>query len=166
MNKKKTTEILTITQENLDYLYRFAFFRIGDRQEAEDVVQTAVLRVLEKGLGNVQRNNIRMYLFKAVYNLCTDYDRHKDVNTSLDNVPKDLVDDDENEHLMYREYDRTMSLLADLPEREAEVIRAKAIDEFHFVEIAQILNTPVTTVQSRYKSGMNRLKSKINHHND
>ncbi len=32
-----------VVQDNLDYLVRFAFFRIGDKDEAEDIVSDAVL---------------------------------------------------------------------------------------------------------------------------
>ena len=36
-----------VIEANLDALVRFAYFRIGDRVEAEDIVYDAVLRLLE-----------------------------------------------------------------------------------------------------------------------
>lgn len=37
-----------VIEANLDALLRFAYFRVGDRVEAEDIVYEAVLRLLEK----------------------------------------------------------------------------------------------------------------------
>ena len=66
-------------EANLDALVRFAYFRTGDRLDAEDIVYEAVLRLLEN-VDNV--NDAKCYLFRIVYNLCQDKFRKKQ-NRSL-----------------------------------------------------------------------------------
>ena len=56
-------------EANLDALVRFAYFRVNDRAEAEDIVYEAVLRLLENS-GKV--DDARSYLFRIVYNLIQD----------------------------------------------------------------------------------------------
>lgn len=69
-----------VIEENLDALVRFAYFRISDRAEAEDVVYEAVLRLLEK---REMVNDARCYLFRIVYNLCQDRFRKNRFQQSL-----------------------------------------------------------------------------------
>ncbi len=57
---------------------------------------------------------------------------------------------------------RINTLLDRLPGRESEVIRMRVVDELQFVEIADILSIPATTAKSRFKSGMDRLRTLYN----
>lgn len=65
-----------VVQENLDYLVRFAFFRIGDKAEAEDIVGDAVFKFLNKPPLSVKADKLKSYLFKIVYSLCMDHFRN------------------------------------------------------------------------------------------
>ena len=56
------------------------------------------------------------------------------------------------------EVERINSILDALPERQAEVIRMNVIDELSFAEISRILSVPESTLKSRFKTGMNKLK--------
>lgn len=147
-----------VIEANLDYLVRFAILRVGNRYDAEDIVHEAATRLLETDLSRVKRNSLRMYLFRIVYNLC------KDFLISGNNIRR-LQDDDNNipdpieAEADHEEADRLRKLLEKLPDREAEIIRMNIMDELSFVEISQILSIPASTVKSRFKSGMNKLKS-------
>ena len=72
VNNKKGNAISKIIEENLDYLVRAAYFRLGSRVEAEDLVYDAVLQFLEKAPGNIHPKSLRMYLFRIVHNRCLD----------------------------------------------------------------------------------------------
>ncbi len=144
-----------VIEANLDALTRFAYYRTGNRVEAEDIVYEAVLRLLEN---RDKVNDVRCYLFRIVYNLCTDKLRRKSVQT----VPferVDMPDETENE-LDEEEIDRINRLLDDLPPHEAEIVRMNVVDELSFVEISHILNLPQSTAKSRFYSGMKKLREK------
>ena len=70
--KSKRNTISKIIEDNLDYLVRFAYFRLGNRVEAEDLVYDAILKFLEKSTGNIKPESVRLYLFRIVHNLCLD----------------------------------------------------------------------------------------------
>ena len=144
-----------VIEANLDALTRFAYYRTGNRVEAEDIVYEAVLRLLEN---RDKVNDVRCYLFRIVYNLCTDKLRRKSVQT----VPferVDMPDETENE-LDEEEIDRINRLLDDLPPHEAEIVRMNVVDELSFVEISHILNLPQSTAKSRFYLGMKKLREK------
>lgn len=156
----KTRRLLgDIIGENLDYLVRFATIRIGSRVEAEDVVHEAVKRLLEADLSRIKRDSLRMYLFRIVYNLCKDHfitGGHQQRITATD---YEIPDTTADEALDAEEIARLNSILATLPQREAEVITMNVIDGLSFVEISQLLSVPASTVKSRFKSGMDKLRS-------
>lgn len=147
-----------VIEANLNYLVRFATIRIGSKTYAEDVVHEAVKRILEADISKIKQDSIRMYLFRIVYNLCKDFylsDRNIRPLSEADNGIPDTSNEDE---LDMEEIERLNNMLEKLPQREAEVVRMNVMDELSFVEISQILATPASTVKSRFKSGMDKLR--------
>lgn len=144
-----------VIEANLDALVRFAYFRTGDRAEAEDIVYEAVLRLLEN---SDKVNDAKCYLFRIVYNLCQDKFRRNPVST----IPLETVDmpDEEEKRLDNEEIERINRLLDGLPPAEAEIVRMNVVDELSFVEISHILNLPQSTTKSRFYSGMKKMREK------
>lgn len=148
-----------VIEVNLNYLVRFATVRIGSKTYAEDVVHEAVKRILEVDISKIKQDSIRMYLFRIVYNLCKDFyltDRNIRPLSEADNEIPDTSNEDE---LDMEEIERLNNMLEKLPEREAEVVRMNVMDELSFVEISQILSSPASTIKSRFKSGMDKLRN-------
>lgn len=145
-----------IIEENLDYLVRFAYYRLGNRGEAEDLVYDAVLKFLERNNEKIKPGSIRLYLFRIVYNLCQDYCRkQKQEIVSIGDLDvADMID----EVMDLEDADRINAILDNLPLREADIIRMNVIDGLSFVEISSILAIPQSTAKSRYKSGMDKLR--------
>lgn len=148
-----------VIEANLNYLVRFASIRIGCKADAEDVVHEAVRRILETDIYKIKRAAIRMYLFRIVYNLCKDF-YHSGVNVRpLAETDGEIPDSSKEDDLDAEEIERLNNMLDNLPDREAEVVRMNVMDELSFVEISQILSTPASTVKSRFKSGMEKLRN-------
>ena len=155
-NKSKRNNISKIVEENLDYLVSFAYFRLGNHVEAEDIVYDAVLRFLDKAPDDIKTECVRLYLFRIVHNLC-----HEKTRTERkDWIPIDEIDveDRTTDILDLEDADRINVCLDSLPQREADVIRMNVIDNLSFVEISGILSIPQSTAKSRYKSGMDKLR--------
>ena len=147
-----------VIEANLNYLVRFATLRIGCKADAEDVVHEAVRRILETDISKIKHDSIRMYLFRVVYNLCKDFYIGERSLRPLTETDDEIPDSSREEELDIEEIERLNTLLGTLPEREAEVVRMNVMDELSFVEISQILSTPASTVKSRFKSGMDKLR--------
>ncbi len=154
--KRKRNNVSRIIEDNLDYLVRFAYFRLGNLMEAEDLVYDAILRFLEKAPVDINPESVRLYLFRIVHNLCHDATR----TGRNDRVPIDGIDveDRTTDTLDLEDADRINACLDRIPQREADVIRMNVVDNLSFVEISEILSIPRTTAQSRYKSGMDKLR--------
>lgn len=157
MFKKQNNETISqIIEGNLDYLVRFAYFRLSNRVEAEDVVHDAILRFLEKCSNDVKPESVRLYLFRMVYNLCVDRMRS---GRHLLNLKDDVEFEDKPEDVFdLEEADRINVCLDAIPQHESEIIRMRVVDNLSFVEIGKILSIPQSTVKSRFKSGLEKLR--------
>lgn len=154
--KIRRKSVNRIIEDNLDYLVRFAYYRLGNRNEAEDIVYDAILKFLENNRRDIKPESVRLYLFKTVYNLCVDSTRTGKQNL----IPIESIDIEESpeDGPDQEEADRINASLERLPSREAEIIRMNVIDGLSFVEISNLLSIPQSTAKSRFKSGMNKLR--------
>ncbi len=148
-----------VIEANLNYLVRFATIRIGNKADAEDIVHEAIKKFLEVDISKIKQNSFKMYLFRIVYNLCKDYFLTGQNVRHLTDADTGIPDTSGYDNPDIEEIERLNGLLDNLPEREAEVIRMNVMDELSFVEISQILSTPASTLKSRFKSGMDKLRN-------
>jgi len=146
-----------------DSLVRFAFCRLKDLGNAEDVVQDVFLKAYtrRKELCHVQA--VAPYLYRMVANLCTD--RLKRPHPVV--VPIDEIRAEDMPHVNSAAADRIEAaeqlkqadaLFARLPRRQAEVLRLRVFDDLSLAEIAARLECPLATVKSRLHHGLARLR--------
>ncbi len=167
-NKSKLKELECIIEEYQDQLFRFAFFRTGSLADSQDIVQDLFVKLFgSKTLDISSVKNIKSYLFRSISNSCCNYFRKQQeiVKVPVDNL--EFAEENENEQEeWHKEYERINDLIGTIPYEQAEIIRMRMIDGLAFTEIADILEVPVTTVKSRFKYGIDKLKTKINSKGD
>ena len=162
MDERKFDEIERVIDEYQEGLFRFAFFRTGALEDSQDIVQNIFLKMYDEGRHIGVIENVKSYLYRSISNSCSNYLRKKQ---SIKNVPlsyaESQLEDDSNDDLI-KEYERIKKMIEDLPYEQTEVIHLRTIDGLAFTEIAEILEIPVTTAKSRFRYGIDKLKSKIN----
>ena len=149
-NIERLGEWIDLYQEQL---YRYAFFRLGNRDDAEDVLQDAFLKV---AASTIAINNPKAYLYWAVASGCVDMLRSRGKVLPIDE--KSITLAQTNSTIAEEEFQRIDSLLRKLPDQQSEVIRLHIHGEMKFTEIAEMMDSPVTTIKSRFASGIERLK--------
>ena len=136
-----------------DALYRYAFFKVGNRADAEDVIQDAFLKIASAERAIL---NPKAYLFRTVANLCADaLRRSSHLQPIEERMPAPSLQDETEAQ---EEQRRIARLLDKLQPRQAEVIRLHIHAGLKFTEIAETLEEPVTTIKSRFTSGIEKLK--------
>lgn len=152
-------ELERLVEQCRGRLFRFAFFRLGSREEAEDVVQEAFLRFAALAPGSVRRPEA--YLFRMTVNGCNDRLRRRRSAPRLEPLdPNGAYPAEDREAL--EEAVRIETLLGDLPAVQAEAIRLHVYSSLRFTEIAEVLDCPATTVKSRFAAGIGNLKKMLN----
>ena len=164
--RSKLVELEKVIVQFQDQLFRFAFFRTGCFADSQDIVQEVFLKLYHEH-GNLNAvDNLKNYLYKSISNRCTDYSR-KSRRLIFEPIEKAVLPvnmhEKEASHqlIQMEEFNRLEKLLCNLPGEQAETIRLRCFDNLSFVEIAEILDVPVTTIKSRFKYGIEKLKLRI-----
>ncbi len=159
-------ELEIVITEFQDQLFRFAFFRTGSYSDSQDIVQDVFIKFFRdnKDLNSIR--NIRYYLFRSIANACIDCQRKnrrlKFEELNMAKIPHNLNENDASHQLMLvEEYRRIEGLISTLPSEQAETIRLRVLDDLSFTDIAEIQDIPVTTVKSRFKYGIDKLKKSL-----
>ena len=63
-NDDSFAQVEAVFTEELQSLYRYACYRLGEREAAQDVIQELYLKLHRQGLGEVR--NVRCYLYRAL----------------------------------------------------------------------------------------------------
>lgn len=153
INRKELESWIDQWQEAL---YRYAFYRIGNRTDAEDAVQEAFIKV---ATSHSVITNPKAYLFRTLANICNDNMRSK---APLVQIHPTITSSENDEREAREEYERIEALMTCLNPQQVEVIRLHIHSGLKFTEIAEILDTPVTTLKSRFQSGIEKLKAHLN----
>jgi RNA polymerase sigma-70 factor (ECF subfamily) len=149
-----------LIEASQDELVRFAFYRLGNRDDAEDVVQDVYVKAYRDRARRRHITRVRPYLFRMVGNRCTDLLRARSRETG-DPVAEEYacVGDDAFSSAAAHEEAKALSrLLGSIPQKEAEVIRLRAFSELSFAEIADAVGSSVPTVKSRFRYGLDKLR--------
>ena len=153
-------ELERIVEERQDWLFRFAFMRIGIREEAEDLVQEVLLSVFKRLREKSNMDNVEKYLIRAINNACIDYLRRKPLRV----VPLEMAEHvsiDESDRQIHEEFIRINRLLNSLPLEQSEIVRLKCYDNLAFKQIAELQDIPEATAKSRYRYAIQHLQQMI-----
>ncbi len=143
-------------------LQRYAWRILGDRAEAEDVVQDAMMRLLDKvPTWEPGKAKLRTWLYRVTTNLCIDRKRRKRPE-SLDNQP-DVTDPVSGDRLS-AQFDVTRKVkaaLAALPSRQRVAVTLVHYEGFSQMEGAAMLDVSVDAFESLLARGRRGLRAML-----
>ena len=152
------SDLVRVIGMERDALLTYASYRLGNRSDAEDVLQDCYLRLHERFTDGQEATklNIRNYVFRSLSNLCTDRLADMARHLTVDLGQQDVVETDTDNR--ESEYCRITSMLDRIPEEQAEVIRLRMYGNRSFAEISNILQVPLPTVKSRFLYGIEKIR--------
>lgn len=171
--RKKLQAFEALAFEHIDALYRAALRLTRNRWDAEDLVQDAYLRAYRFFDRFQPGTNFKAWLFTILRNTFINHYRKKKIQPAtlaFDKVAFMLPDTDEGapasryvdqyDETRYEDLfgDQIQAALGRLPEEFRMVVMLADIEEFHYQEIAEIMNCPIGTVMSRLSRGRRQLQ--------
>ncbi|MCR5131297.1 MAG: RNA polymerase sigma factor [Prevotella sp.] len=156
-----------ITQEKIadvfkaerSHLLRYACYRLGNENDAKDVLQDTFLRLHTRiaNADDLRINDLRSYLFRTLINVCAKW---QNGTNRIKTIPLDMRMDvaDASGTGDEADYRRIVGLLTEIPDEQAEVIRLRIYGDNSFAEVAEILSLPLPTVKSRFLYGLEKLR--------
>jgi RNA polymerase sigma-70 factor (ECF subfamily) len=166
--KRRDPELLDALIEQYQYrLFRYLLYITGNRERAEDFFQETWIRVLERGHQYDGRSKFEAWLFSIARHLVIDWQRQKTMQ-SLDalthpdeGAPMEFPDDDPSPLHLFLAHESEATVQASverLPAIYREVLLLRFQEELGLVEIATVLNAPLSTVKSRLYRGLEDLR--------
>ena len=152
----------TIFNNNSKILYNFVYYKCGDSQQAEDIVQEAFIK-LWNNCSKVKFEKAKSFLFTVARNLFLNEVAHKKIvlqhqalttNESTTITPQHVLE--EKEFMVKLE-----NAIADLPEKQREVFLLSRIDKKKYSEISEITGVSVKAVEKRMSLALITLREKI-----
>lgn len=148
---------------HLKDLLRTASHTLGDRSQAEDVLQEAYFQAW-KSFGRFEPGtNCRAWLFGILFN-CIHHHRRKIFRFPLLKPNEEFLEANLtytppiSEQLSDREI---LAALARLPQDYRAVVLLVDVEEFAYREVAEILSIPIGTVMSRLSRGRKMLRGRL-----
>ncbi|MDB9944265.1 sigma-70 family RNA polymerase sigma factor [Octadecabacter sp.] len=155
---------LTLTQRLTPRVMGQAFRMLGNRAQAEDVAQDAMMRLWKIAPDwDADRAQVTTWLYRVVANLCTDVLRKRGRGVALDAIEEPSSDAPSVAQTLQtraRE-DALRTALADLPERQAQAVSLRHLEELGNPQIAVIMDTNVRTVESLIARGKRALIARL-----
>jgi RNA polymerase sigma factor (sigma-70 family) len=152
---------------HLDAAYRFARWLCRSSQDADDLVQDAVLRAF-RGFDTLRGTNVKAWLLTIVRN-CHSTSLKQRQRGQLVPIPEEdevdggpaLVADGPGPESLAIASDQQRSLdqiMRTLPDEYREILILREIEDMDYREIAQVISVPIGTVMSRLARARAALK--------
>jgi RNA polymerase sigma-70 factor (ECF subfamily) len=161
MHSQETEKLfLQVYDEHADAIYRFCYFRLFNKEKAEELSQEAFMRTWEYLASGKKVDNIRAFVYRVARNSIVDYFRKKK-ELSLDELHEQgfdvsLEDASRWENIIDgRDAIRAISLL---DEKYRDVLLLRHVDGLSVKEIASVVGETENAISVRLHRGMKQLK--------
>jgi RNA polymerase sigma-70 factor (family 1) len=146
-------------------LYIYAFKKLKDKEEAQDVIQETFIKLWNNRSGFQLNTNFAGYLYTAVRNRAFDLFSHKKISTVYINSLQHFLDHNETatDHLI-REKELAILIekeINNLPPRMKEIFEMSRKEFMSHKEIASKLGLSEHTVTTQIKRALRILRVKL-----
>ena len=155
-----------IYEKYADILLTLAANLLNEKADAEDVVQDVFISFVQSVEKFRFRGSLKGYLTTCVANRSRDYIRksRRRQNLSVNQAKRTTTSVKSPVQLVVRseELQRLSEAITELPYEQREAIVLRLHGEMRFKAIAELQNISIKTAQSRYRYGLDKLRSVLN----
>ncbi|MHC4168116.1 MAG: RNA polymerase sigma factor [Planctomycetota bacterium] len=166
LNRGSADALRRIYDKHRDDLLRLAATLLHDTSSAEDVVQDAFVSFAESAGRFRLRRNLKGYLTTCVANRARNVNRAMQVRqTSGSSEPHSMASDGSSPVpwiIRNEQFDKVSDAIRLLPQEQREAVTLHLQGQMKFREIAKLQRVSVKTAQSRYRYGLEKLRSAFN----
>ena len=151
-----------LVDRHLDWSLRFVERRIGARADAEDLVQTAFLRVWQGASRWKPHAKFTTWFYRVLHNLCTDHFRGRRARTeTLGETLADGAPSREQQMAGIERAAQVRAALEALPERQRAAIVLRYYEERSQAEAAALLGVTEGALESLLARARAELKKRL-----
>jgi RNA polymerase sigma-70 factor (ECF subfamily) len=145
-------------------LKSFIYYKIGDIEAAEDIVQEVFLKLWDKR-ESIEMKTVKSFLFTIANNMSINHLKHRTIvfNFARNEIPRNSAETPQFA-LELKEFQAKLEkILADMPENSRVVFLMNRIEKLTYNEIAERLGLSVKAIEKRMSSALSFLRDKLEH---
>lgn len=145
----------------LTAIFRFVYFKIGSREDTEDLTEQVFLKVWQHiGKYNYKKNYFSSWLYTIARNQIIDYYRTYKKNVGLEDWLEQAPSQPENTSLVEQQLlqEKLLKKIKQLSEEQQQIITLKFFENLSNKEIAQIINKSEGSVRIAQYRALKNLK--------
>lgn len=140
--------------------YMAAFRILGNKHDAQDACQEAVIRALQAKERYDPKRPFYPWFYRILKNLCLD--RLRAVTSAAVATVTPKVEAQAEHTILRNERDRALNrAVAELPEELREMIELRHFQDLSYAQMAEVLEIPQGTVMSRLYRARKQLKERL-----
>ena len=156
----------SLVHPHLDLLFRMAYHWTQNQDDAEDLVQDVLIKVVNRVDEMAAVDKLGPWLIKILYN------RHVDLFRSRSRSPVDMADDVDDHGILTSEPEESLAhheaadlqtqlnnALLQLSPVQRDIVLMHDVEGYTALEVAEIMEISVGTVKSRLHRAREKLKS-------
>ena len=143
-------------EELYNKIYRYCYFKLYDKQLAQDITQETFLRFFQQNVSINIRKELP-YLYTIAKNLCADNFRKKHME-SLENVTEEAIYDPTSDWINNL---TLKSIISKLPQEEQELIFLRYVNEISITTIGKITGFSRFTIHRKLSKIIKWLKKEL-----
>lgn len=169
LHARDTNAFAEVYDYYLDRIYRFIYFKVVVREEAQDLTSEVFLktwRYIYQGKGKI--DNLNAFLYKTARNLIVDQYRDRDklkMAEYNENTLHEVIDERQmkifSEIHNKEEFQNIEEIVKDLKDEYREIIILKFIEELSDLEISKIINKSRGNVRVLAHRALEKIREKI-----
>ena len=161
--KEELDAFKIIFDKYYESIRNFIYYKTGDMQLAEDIVQEVFLRIWDSRT-TIKPETVKSLLYVAAANSIKSHFRHQKVvfNFVNANPGKDIVQESADSNIRQEELQKKLQqVLADMPEKCREVFLLSRMDNLVYSEIAERLGLSVKAIEKRMHEALLFIRERI-----
>ena len=149
-------------RDNSEILRNYLYYRSGDLQRSEDIVQESFVSLWEN-CHKLTEATVKSWLFKVATNKLYNESAKDKVRFKFESQITGSIDYETPEFkLEYEEYsNKLQNAINNLPEGQREAFLLNRVDNLKYKEIAECLNISVKAVEKRISQALKKLNNEI-----
>ncbi|MFD2582430.1 RNA polymerase sigma-70 factor [Pedobacter vanadiisoli] len=156
---------VTIYDRYYSLLYLYAFKKLGNREEAKDIIQEIFISLWEKHREITFDVSLSSYLYRSVRNRALNIFAHREVEKKyLDSLQDFLVQHHQSADYLVRENDIAELIareIENLPPSMRKIFLLSRNEHLSYKQIAEALNISEETVRTQMKRALKTLRVKL-----
>ncbi len=151
-------------QEYKNKIFRYISRNVSNREDAEDIFQSVFVS-LYKSYDKVDEKTLSAYIYRIAHNRIVDYYKHssKKKKKEQDIINNSISGDEDmyTERVAENKNDKIRKALMELSERESQAINLQFYEKKSYKEIADIMDSTASAVDSLLIRAKRKLKKII-----